>query len=195
MSVELAVGASLLKSDPLPDPLEYERETIGACQRGDVRAFERVYREHQQALFAVALRMLGRQEDAEDAVQATLIRLHRGICNYRFEARLGTYLMRILINVCYDMLSARKRRQQLDLEPVDTGHRPDPELRLQLEEAIRALPERMRACFVLFAVEGFPQKEVADMLEVSVGTVKAQIYQAKERLRVLLTDPTQEAGS
>ncbi len=154
-----------------------------------MRAFEDVYRQHQQVLFGVALRMLGGQEDAEDAVQATLIRLHRSIGNFRGDARLGSYLMRILINVCYNMLDARRKQRDFEAEPVEEVHPPGPDLRLQLEEAILTLPERMRACFVLFAVEGYPQQEIADLLEVQIGTVKAQIFQAKERLRDLLTDP------
>jgi len=197
VTIELAVGEwsstgrapDLPTSNALNDPLQQERETVDACKRGDVRAFERVYAQHRQALFGVALRMLGRQEDAEDAVQTTLIRLYRSIGNYRSEARLGSYLMRILINVCYDMLNARKRRTEIESAPAEEIHPPGPDLRLQLEEAILALPERMRACFVLFAVEGYPQQDIADLLEVRIGTVKAQIFQAKERLRDLLTDP------
>ncbi|MFP6647777.1 MAG: RNA polymerase sigma factor [Candidatus Latescibacterota bacterium] len=128
-------------------------------------------------------------------MQTTLVRLYRSIDKYRFQSRLGTHLIRILINVCYDMLEAQKRRQQLDLEFTEPVHLPGSNLRLQLEEAILTLPERMRACFVLFAMEGYPQKEIAEMLDVSVGTVKAQIFQAKEKLRVLLTDPPKEASS
>ena len=119
-------------------------------------------------------------------MQTTFIRLHRSIGRYRFEAALGTWLMRILINVCHDMLRARKRR--LDLRSAEPAPGPGPDLRLQLEEAILSLPERMRACFVLFAVEGFPQKEIAEMLDIREGTVKAQIFQAREKLRALLAD-------
>ena len=187
MPAALALEASLPKRGPLPaDPSQAERETIEACRRGDLGAYERVFREHHRRLLAVALRMLGDQADAEDAVQTTFIRLHRSIGRYRSEARLGTYLMRILINVCHDMLRARTRR--LDLRPAEPVPGPGPDLRLQLEEAILSLPERMRACFVLFAVEGFPQKEIAEMLDIREGTVKAQIFQARERLRVVLTD-------
>ena len=195
MSVQLAVEVSTPKRDRLPDPPQDERDTVLACQRGDLSAYERIYREHQRPLLGVAVRMLGRREDAEDAVQTTLVRLYRSIDKYRFQSRLGTYLIRILINVCYDMIEARRRRQRLDLESTEPVHLPGVDLRLQLEEAILTLPERMRACFVLFAVEGFPQKEIAEMLEVSLGTVKAQIFQAKEKLRVLLTDPPKEASS
>ncbi len=187
MPAALALEASLPKRGPLPaDPSQAERETIEACRRGDLGAYERVFREHHRRLLAVALRMLGERADAEDAVQTTFIRLHRSIGSYRGDAALGTYLMRILINVCHDMLRARKRR--LDLRPAEPAPGPGPDLRLQLEEAILSLPERMRACFVLFAVEGFPQKEIAEMLDIREGTVKAQIFQAKAKLRALLTD-------
>jgi RNA polymerase sigma-70 factor (ECF subfamily) len=59
---------------------------------------------------------------------------------------------------------------------------------LQLEEAIAALPERMRACFVLFAVEELKQEEIAEILSLNIGTVKSQIFNAKTRLRALLAD-------
>ena len=187
MPAALAFEASLPKRGPLPaDPSPAERETIAACRRGDLGAFERVFRDHWRRLLGVARRMLGDQADAEDAVQTTFIRLHRSIGRYRGEAALGSYLMRILINVCHDTLRARKRR--LDLRPAEPAPGPGPDLRLQLEEAILSLPERMRACFVLYAVEGFPQKEIAEMLQIREGTVKAQIFQAKERLRALLAD-------
>lgn len=200
MSVPLALRAGTRKRDRLPDlPEDDEGAQILACQGGDLSAFEQIYRRHQQALLAVALRMLGRREDAEDAVQATLVRLFRSIDKYRFESQLGTYLMRILINVCYDTLDSRARRdrldQQLESDEIAAPSRTaGADLRLQLEEAILTLPERMRACFVLFAVEGYGQQEIADMLDVRIGTVKAQVFQAKEKLRGLLTDSPQEPG-
>ncbi|MCY3738210.1 MAG: sigma-70 family RNA polymerase sigma factor [Gemmatimonadaceae bacterium] len=168
------------------DPQQAERETIEACRRGDLDAYERLFREHWRRLLGVAVRMLGDPADAEDAVQTAFIRLHRGIGRFRGESGIGTWLMRILINACHDTLRARKRR--FELQPAEPAPGPGPDLRLQLEEAILTLPGRMRACFVLYAVEGFPQKEIAEMLRIREGTVKAQIFQARERLRAILTD-------
>lgn len=187
MPAALAHGASLPKRGPLPaDPQQAERDTIEACRRGDLDAYERVFRDHWQRLLGVAVRMLGDPAEAEDAVQTAFVRFYRGIGRFRGEAGIGTWLMRILINACHDTLRARKRRLDLRLDEPPPG--PGPDLRLQLQEAILSLPERMRACFVLYAVEGFPQKEIAEMLQIREGTVKAQIFQAKERLRAILTD-------
>jgi RNA polymerase sigma-70 factor (ECF subfamily) len=60
---------------------------------------------------------------------------------------------------------------------------PQNELQLHLDEAIRALPGKMRACFTLFAIEGFKQNEIAEMLGIKIGSVKSHIFQAKEKLK------------
>lgn len=132
--------------------------------------------------------MLGRQEDAEDAVQTAFLKLYRGIGQFQFTAKFGTYFFRIMMNVCFDIMQKRRGNKERAFEEIEISHVPRIDLRLQLEEAINALPERMRACFVLFAVEEMKQDEIAEILNLSVGTVKAQVFHAKARLRALLTD-------
>lgn len=168
--------------------LENEHEIIRRCQQGDLRAYETIYRHFEPPLLGLGLRMLGRQEDAEDAVQTAFLKLYRSITQFQFGAKFSTYLFRIMMNVCFDMIQKRQidRRQKRE-EP--TAHlSPSIELRLQIEEAIAALPERMRACFVLFAVEELKQEEIAEILSLHIGTVKSQIFNAKTRLRALLFD-------
>jgi RNA polymerase sigma-70 factor (ECF subfamily) len=70
-----------------------------------------------------------------------------------------------------------------------------PDMKIYLEDAILKLPKRMRACFVLFAVEGVPQNEIANILNLTVGGVKSNVYHAKTRLRSLLSDPAAEVSS
>lgn len=136
--------------------------------------------------------MLGRQEDAEDAVQTAFLKLYRGVKQFQFSAKFSTYLLRIMMNVCFDLLQQRRGQKTQGVEAVEISHTPRLDLRLQLEEAINTLPERMRACFVLFAVEEMKQEEVAEILHLSVGTVKAQIFHAKARLRTLLAETPAE---
>ena len=157
-----------------------------------MRAYEIIYRRFEQPLLSVGLRMLGRREDAEDAVQITFLKLYRSIGKFRFDSKFSSYLFRIMLNVCFD-LSRRKtdeKNKKRDLD--DVLHHPVVELRLHLDEAIRALPERMRTCFVLFAIEELKQDEIAEMLNMRLGTVKAHIFQAKARLRALLADAPSE---
>jgi len=139
-------------------------------------------------LLGLGRRMLGRQEDAEDAVQTAFLKLYRGVKQFQFSAKFSTYLFRIMMNVCFDLMQKRRGKKERAFEEIEISHAPHVDLRLQLEEAINALPERMRACFVLFAVEEMKQDEIAEILNLSVGTVKAQIFHAKARLRILLSE-------
>ncbi|MEK7727336.1 MAG: sigma-70 family RNA polymerase sigma factor [candidate division KSB1 bacterium] len=132
--------------------------------------------------------MLGRKEEAEDAMQTTFLKLYRSRAQFQFGARFSTYLFRIMMNVCCDRLRQRKGEHTQELPEQELSYVPGIELRVQLEEAIGHLPERMRACFVMFALEEMKQEDIAAALDLSVGTVKAQIFHAKQKLRALLAE-------
>jgi RNA polymerase sigma-70 factor (ECF subfamily) len=164
-----------------------EEQVIRRCQQQDVSAFKVIYHEYEQTLLRTAMRVLGQRQDAEDAVQTAFLKLYRGIKSFRFRSKFSTYLFRILLNTCFDMLKQKGRQDIELLDHMEPSHYPEPVLKVQLEGAIKLLPERMRACFVLFAVEGFSQKEIAAILEITVGAVKSNIFQAKTRLRTRLS--------
>ena len=169
----------------MSDSAYKERNLVKRCQKGDLKAYQALYNQYEQPMLRLGYRMLGQQQDAEDAVQETFIRLYRSIHKFEFRAAINTYLFRIMTNVCFDMLEKRKKMPANDAEPVYTSQAP---LRLKLEQHIATLPDRMRACFVMFAVEGFKQREIADILDLSIGTVKAHIHEAKMRLRKVLSE-------
>ena len=158
---------------------------IKRCQQNDMRAFEVIFENHGQSMLRIAMRLLGNLQDAEDAVQTTFVKLFRGIKNFKFKSKFSTYLYRILVNNCYDTLR-KKPNHQLDLENVVLADNSVPGLAMELETAMETLPRRMKACFILFAVEGFKQEEIARIMDINVGTVKANIFRAKEHLRGLL---------
>ena len=164
------------------DPME-EDEMIEACRRGDLTAYRRMYERYEQPLLRTACRMLRLQEDAEDAVQETFLKLQRGIDGFHRGARFSTYLFRILINTCYDVL---RRRYRAGFEGSDTESLPfhsSTEAEHSIREAVEALPPRMKASFILFAVEEFTQEEVARILDISVGSVKVNVHRARRKLR------------
>lgn len=163
-----------------------EKRIIRRCQKHDVNAFKMLYDRYGQPLLSTALRMLGQQQDAEDAVQTAFLKLYRSIHNFRHDSRFSTYLFRILINVCFDLIEKRDRMRAQTLNVENPALKPHPELQLCLEEAIQSLPDRMRACFVLYAVEGIKQDEIARILNITIGGVKSNIFQAKSRLRAFL---------
>lgn len=165
-----------------------KREIIDRCQRGDLSAFRTIYEQYESSLLRTALRMLGDRAEAEDAVQNTFIKLYRGIGRFQFRSSFDTYLYRIVINVCLDAIGRRQRQQRLEWRPEPAIISDQQEMRIILEEAIGRLPERMRACFILFAIEELPQTEIATIMRISTGGVKATIFQAKTRLRAFLSE-------
>jgi RNA polymerase sigma-70 factor (ECF subfamily) len=168
-----------------------ENEVIQRCQKSDLGAYKMIYDRYKQPLLSTALRMLGQQQDAEDAVQMTFLKLYRGIQNYNYSAKFSSYLFRILINVCFDLTRKKKRRSRMSILLAETEKvsvRSGQEEKVLLDEAIQALPERQRACFILYAVEELKHGEIAEVLGISLGGVKSNIYHAKLRLRARLSN-------
>lgn len=168
---------------------------VDRCRRGELDAFEELYRQHATRLYNLAFRMLGNAADAEDAVQDTFLVAHRRLESFRGDSALGTWLYRLAVNQCLDRLRSRSSR---DLRATDSIDEPDrawqqpaaradrPVERLDLQHAIAKLPEGSRSVFVLHDIEGLEHREIGDVLGISEGTSKSQLHKARMRLRELL---------
>jgi RNA polymerase sigma-70 factor (ECF subfamily) len=169
---------------------------VERCRRGELGAFEELYRAHSGRLFSLAVRMLGNQADAEDQLQEIFLSAHRKLESFRGESALGTWLYRLGMNQILDYVRSRAARtgQMTDgLEDAslvaDAGSRRLAESainRIDLERALAELPEGCRAAFVLHDVEGLEHKEVSEVLGIAEGTSKSQVHKARLRLRGLL---------
>lgn len=166
-------------------------ELLAAHQAGDRRAFGVLARRHRDRMWSVALRTLRNPEDAADVVQEALIAGFRRAGSYRGEASVSTWLHRILINACIDRLRQEGRRGTVPLAEIDppTGRSDlaaDLVTRLAVDDALAVLPVAQRLAVVLVDVQGWPVQEVAEILEVPVGTVKSRCARGRARLAVLL---------
>src|SRR5262249_11594342 len=141
-------------------------------------------------LKSVAYHMVGNRQDAEDAVQETFVKVYRAIAGFQGQSGIGTWLCRILINICYDV--ARRRQREADPEEHALEQRPAPggqlPLRIALRSALRRIHPRHRMVFLLFEVEGLRHSEIASILEIPEGTSKAWLFEAKKELKRLLTE-------
>ncbi len=164
------------------------------CRTGDLAAFEELYRAHSTRLYAVAYRMLGRAEDAEDMLQEVFLLAFRKLSSFKGDSSLGTWLYRLGVNACLDRLRSKARRNDQQTEWLDDDLPPARATtpgggvldRLALERALQALPAGCRAAFLLHDVEGFEHREIASMLGIAEGTSKSQVHKARMRLRTLL---------
>lgn len=168
--------------------LPYEA-SCGSPSLTDLVAFEELYRSHGKRMKSVAMNLLGNTSDAEDAVQEAFLKMYRSWGSFKGESLRSTWLYRILVNTCYDM----GRRRQRTPEPATpeqeqaaalVEERPaDHALRLTLERALKGLPAMQRSVFLLFEVEGFKHREIAEILDIAEGTSKHALFTAKRELQ------------
>jgi RNA polymerase sigma-70 factor (ECF subfamily) len=165
-----------------------EAELLAACRRRDVGAFEQLYRAHGARLKSIAYHTAGNRQDAEDAVQETFLKAYRGIDGFAGASSIGTWLCRICINACYDLVRKRQLEAQRAEATEPRAPREQLALRAQLDQALGRLHPRHRMVFLLFAVEGMKHAEIAAILEIPEGTSKGWLFEAKRELQRLLTE-------
>ncbi len=193
MATSKAVGQA---SVPAGSTREADLKLVERCLRGEVGAFEALYKAHSGRLYRLACRMLGNPADAEDLLQEIFLSAHRKLESFRGDSALGTWLYRLAMNQILDHVRSRAGRNGQLTDGLDDatsiadagGHRlADRAIdRIDLERALEELPEGSRAAFLLHDVEGLEHREVADVLGIAEGTSKSQVHKARLRLRGLL---------
>ena len=184
-------------SKPTGDVRSADLELTGRIRSGDGVAFEELYQQHSPRLYNLAYRMAGTANDAEDLLQDIFLLAYRKLGSFRGESSLGTWLYRLAMNHCLDVLRSRQARMghQTDSLDEETAHVPVAKTalggvsRIDLERAIGHLPPACRAAFLLHDVEGFGHQEVGTILGISEGTSKSQVHKARLRIRAYLTQP------
>lgn len=174
-----------------------------SAARGDRQAFGRLVDLHKRAVFGLCLRLLRHPEEARDAAQEAFARAYAGLSAYDPAQPFAPWLLRIARNHCLDQLRRRvpeTQKVELDAEPEDGPGRElaDPvaprgddvleqrELARTLEAAVEALPPNYREVVQLFHVEHLSYKEIADTMDVPIGTVMTWLHRARARLKVSL---------
>jgi RNA polymerase sigma factor (sigma-70 family) len=169
--------------------LDEERATIRLAQQGDQQAFYQLYQKYHRKVYAICWRMLADKESAEDVCQEVFVQLWQKITNFRGESKFSTWLHSVTNNIVLGHLRKHKNWLQRifsieDQTIQDIGVEMEDNTGLTtLDKHIARLPERARLVFVLFAIEGYRHEEIAKMLNMAVGTSKAQYHRARGLLR------------
>ena len=160
---------------------------------GDNDAFSGLMERHEDRIFGLCLKMLHNRSDALEASQEIFITAFRRASSFRGDSAFGTWLYRIGINHCKDMLRKRKdlllETDQLEIERVDPRQRGIDEataLRLDLSKALAGLPDDYREAVVMHDLGGVPYEEIAAITGVPVGTVKSRISRGRRQLARLM---------
>ena len=168
--------------------LQSDERLVRRAKKGDQRAFEAIFERYHQDLYRFCLMLVGSPQDAEDALQSTMVKLLRALPGERRKIRLRPWIYRIARNESIDTI--RRRRETTAVEPDDVAGGPeladtvDARARLgRLIEDLGELPERQRAALVMRELEDLEFAEIGSALETSAGTARQTVYEARVSLR------------
>jgi RNA polymerase sigma-70 factor (ECF subfamily) len=168
-----------------------DEELIRRFVGGDKAAFGALVSRHEQRVYNVALRMLGRPEDARDAAQDAFLSAMRSLPNFRGDAAFSTWLHRVTINACYDILRKGKRVQLAAAADEEQGRAEGPPApdhadtsaaAIDVQRALVRVPEEFRAVLVLHDVQDLSYDQIGEALGIPVGTVKSRLHRARVSL-------------
>jgi RNA polymerase sigma-70 factor (ECF subfamily) len=180
----------------------HDRELVRAAQADDKEAFEELVRRHQHRVMAVAGGILRRREDAEEIAQQVFLKAYFSLKRFDQRAAFSTWLYKITVNECWDMLRKKKVRPlvyEADLSE-EQAHQvlaseekgstePDISERLaaqqRVERLLEGLDERDRLMLILKEVEGFAIEEIAEVVDLNANTVKVRLFRARRRIVAL----------
>ena len=173
-----------------------EREVVARAQGGDVAAFETLYRATAGRVFAVCLRMSGDRARAHELTHDVFVRAWERLPGFRGDAAFATWLHRVAVNEVLEQWRGERRRLSRvslvgDEDEVAAERRApavadDPVARIDLERAIALLPPNERRVFVLHDVDGYRHGEIARVMEIAEGTVRAHLHRARRLLMEML---------
>jgi len=181
-----------------------EQDLIRRIQNGDHEAFSDLMELHETSVYNLCLRMCGNPEDAKDLAQEAFLKAWRGLRFYKFESQFSTWLFRLTSNVCIDFLRRQKRRPSVslimegeegetELEIADSDPSPEEQIlhwerSRTIEQAMNRLDEESRVILTLRVIEDLSYEQIADILDLKIGTVKSRLARGRLKLKKILED-------
>ena len=182
-----------------------DRELVERAKAGDQSAFEQLVLDNQNKIYALALRLVDDREEAADLAQEAFVKAWQGLSSFQGESSFSTWVYRLTTNVCIDHLRKKKRREGVEpavslddensgwAEPADRASDPQQVLEQSergqaLARGLARLPDWQRRVLVLRELSGLSYQEIAQALDIDLGTVKSRIARARLNLRKILLE-------
>lgn len=190
-------------------PTADDTDLVRAAQQGELGAFEELVARHRDKIFARAYAMMRNEEEAIDLSQEAWVKGWQRLAQFHGESSFGTWMTRIVINLCLDLLRKQKRQRSESIEAMDADsggverHLPvvavNPteglertELRQRIDQALAQLSHEHRTVLVLHEFEEMEYKEIAQTMGCSIGTVMSRLFYARRKLAALLANLKRE---
>jgi len=183
---------------------------VKASQRGDMRAFEELVARHRDKIYARAFSMMRNEEEAVDLSQEAWVKGWQRLKQFQGESSFGTWMTRIVINLCLDQLRKQKRQRAESIEELEqegggverqmpvitvnpTAGLERRELRERIDRALGQLSHEHRTVLILHEFEEMEYKEIAKVMQCSIGTIMSRLFYARRKLAALLEDLRRQA--
>jgi RNA polymerase sigma-70 factor (ECF subfamily) len=179
----------------MPEPISFS--IIQKAIDGETLAFRQIVEQHQDFAYAVTYRMVGNEEEAEDIVQEAFIRVWNNLHKYNPEVKLSTWLYKIITNLCLDYLKSARVKEKKNHVAMSTELNVNSisgaddmvnanELHTVIQEAASTLTSAQKAVFILRDLEQLTVEEVSDILSMSAGNIKSNLYYARQHIANVL---------
>jgi RNA polymerase sigma-70 factor (ECF subfamily) len=182
-----------------------DEELVEGAKKGDMSAFEELVARHRDKIYARAFSMMRNEDEAIDLSQEAWVKSWQRLKQFQGESSFGTWMTRIVINLCLDHLRRRKRQRTESIEELDeesggverqmpvvtanpTERLERAELRKRIDEALNLLSYEHRTVLVLHEFEEMEYKEIARTMECSIGTVMSRLFYARRKMAALLAN-------
>ena len=180
---------------PATGTADPDRDLVDRARRGDQQAIAALVGRYQSRVIGLAWALVGNRSDAEDVAQEAFLRAFRGLGSFRGASRFRTWLFQIAVNAARTYRQTRARRPEtsvggtMDLDDTPDDGRFETRVvhRDEIRRAMAALPSELREAVVLRDVNGLDYREIAELLDVPIGTVESRIFRGRTRLRRMLT--------
>ncbi|WP_391204255.1 sigma-70 family RNA polymerase sigma factor [Psychrobacillus sp. L4] len=167
---------------------------INKAQKGHTASFELLITKHKQAMYYVSKTILRNDEDCADAIQESVIKAYQNIHKLNEASYFKTWLMRIVMNECYQLI--RKQKNILPLDSImEPSYTQPMSQELEMEEALNLLSNDHRQLLILFYTVGLSIREVGELLDLPENTVKSKMHRAKKKMREFLSENETEEHS
>lgn len=166
---------------------------VQRCREGDEAALSVIIAKHRARIVRVAANILRDRYEAEDVAQESFLKAFREIHRLRDDRAFASYLYRICVRICMDRLRS-KRSEPAEFDMVQESDGPSVENRLVIEKLLDEMSPDLRMTLVLREMEQLSYEEVADMMQVPIGTVRSRLHAAREKFRKLWLDATREVA-
>ena len=175
-----------------------DEELVARSKGGDADSFNQLILRWERPIYALAYRVIGREEDARDVCQETFLRAFRALPGFKGEAKFSSWVYRIALNLCRDWMRRQRRAPTVQMpegvDPIEMASERGPvesierlverrELSGVVEEAMKLLPEEQRTAIILKEYHGMTFQEIADLQGCPLSTVKTRLYQGLSVLR------------